>query len=281
MRERRGYSAPALEKGLDILELLAAEEGGLPLNEIARRLERTPSEIFRMLEVLAQRGYLKRGEIDGRFRLTLRLFELAHRHPPLDRLLQEALPAMRQLAETAGQSIHLSVHHDRRIVVVAQADGFSTMGFSVRLGSTYPFRGDRVSAWVLTAFQAPDRQAGLTALMLEGEAPRAQARILRQIEETRRAGFVLAPSATVSGVTDICFPVRDASGGAVAALVVAFLEMRDSPATLEAARRQAGETALRISAGLGYNPERERQDQGGEHHGHRSATRGGRTAHPR
>ena len=51
------YTAPALEKGLDILELLSSTDAGLSLSEIARDLGRSVSEIFRMLVVLQQRGY--------------------------------------------------------------------------------------------------------------------------------------------------------------------------------------------------------------------------------
>jgi len=52
------YTAPALEKGLDILERLSLSETGLSLSEIARDLGRSVSEIFRMLVVLEQRGYI-------------------------------------------------------------------------------------------------------------------------------------------------------------------------------------------------------------------------------
>ena len=38
------YRAPALDKGLDILELLAGEEEGLSQAEIAKALGRTPNE---------------------------------------------------------------------------------------------------------------------------------------------------------------------------------------------------------------------------------------------
>jgi len=51
------YSAPALEKGLDILELLSEQEIGLTQVEIARSLDRTVGEIFRMLVVLQNRGF--------------------------------------------------------------------------------------------------------------------------------------------------------------------------------------------------------------------------------
>ena len=54
------YSAPALEKGLDIIELLADHPEGLSLVELGRALGRTTNEIFRMVHVLLERGYLQR-----------------------------------------------------------------------------------------------------------------------------------------------------------------------------------------------------------------------------
>src|SRR6266513_2137119 len=44
------YAVPALDKGLDVIELLARETDGLTLNEIARLLGRTSSELFRMVK---------------------------------------------------------------------------------------------------------------------------------------------------------------------------------------------------------------------------------------
>jgi uncharacterized membrane protein len=62
--EPRKYTAPALEKGLDILELLSRAETGLSQSEIARDLGRSVSEIFRMLVVLEERGYIALEEAD-------------------------------------------------------------------------------------------------------------------------------------------------------------------------------------------------------------------------
>ena len=160
------YSAPALEKGLDVLELLATEPHGLGLQEIAQRLARSPAELYRMLDVLVQRGFLTRLP-DTTYALTLRLFELAHRHPPVDRLLDVAVPHMQALARRTGQSNHLSVHHDARLVVLARAEPPEPMSCLVRQGAHFAFHDDRVSARVITAFQTgraahplPGRAAG-------------------------------------------------------------------------------------------------------------------------
>src|SRR4051812_18741900 len=92
------YAAPALEKGLDILELLSNEAQALTPNQIAGRLDRSVNEIFRMLETLQRRGYLHRSDVGPAYRLTPKLFELGNRQPQMRRLLDVALPRMQQLA---------------------------------------------------------------------------------------------------------------------------------------------------------------------------------------
>src|SRR5215217_6839370 len=51
------YSAPALEKGLKIIEVLAEAQEPLSTRAIAERLDRSKGEIFRMVFVLVERRY--------------------------------------------------------------------------------------------------------------------------------------------------------------------------------------------------------------------------------
>ena len=65
------YRAPALDKGLDILELLADQPEGLTRGEIVKALDRGPSEIYRMLERLVARQYVLRSLAGDRYSLSL------------------------------------------------------------------------------------------------------------------------------------------------------------------------------------------------------------------
>src|ERR1700680_1787671 len=129
------YTAPALDKGLDILELLAGDPAPLTHSEIAHRLRRTSGEVFRMLVRLDQRGYICQVGADERYQLTLKFFELAHKYHPLQRLVAAARPLMQKGAETTGQSCHLAMLSHSEVVVVAQVDSPGKMGFAVRLGA--------------------------------------------------------------------------------------------------------------------------------------------------
>ena len=162
------YSAPALEKGLDILELLADSSSGLTQNQIATRLGRSASELFRMVEVLARRGFVGRSPSDGTYSLTLNLFELAHRQPPVKRLLAVALPLCTSWRAPPGSRTTWWCD-EQRILVLAQVDSPEPMGFSVRLGAHFDFRADRSRRRVHAAFQSDERRAEMIEQMLRND----------------------------------------------------------------------------------------------------------------
>ena len=246
------YSAPALEKGLDILELLAGTSPGLTQNQIAAGLGRSPSELFRMVEVLTRRGYLGRSPSDGTYSLTLKLFELAHRHAPAKRLLAVALPLMHELARTTRQSNHLVVLHEQRILVLAQVDSPEAMGFSVRLGAHFEFRADRVSARVLSAFQSDERRDEMIEQMLTNDPrPPSRARLAARIALIRKQGHEEHVSDTLPGITDLCFPIIDRGGHAVATLTQPYMHQRDVAVSVARARLAQQRIAAAISQELG------------------------------
>ena len=121
------YRAPALDKGLDILEVLAASEEGLTQTEIANALERTPNEIYRMLDRLVRRNYVvrKSGE---RYELTLKLFSLAHLHAPVRRLVGQAMPTMRRVAAECAQAVFIAIYDRGDLNSVAHVDPPRTLG---------------------------------------------------------------------------------------------------------------------------------------------------------
>src|SRR5947209_20314053 len=104
------YRAPALEKGLDVLQFLAGQSNPVTLTAIVKQLGRSHGELFRMIQVLEQRGYIEQETGVEGYRLTDRLFSLGMQQPRTRSLLEIALPVMRQLAESVGQSCHLAMH---------------------------------------------------------------------------------------------------------------------------------------------------------------------------
>ena len=179
------YRAPALDKGLDILELLAREEEGLSQAEIAKALGRTPNEHYRMLERLVRRGYVFRNASD-RYELTLKLFGLAHFHRPIRRLVSQATPLMSALATRTMQANHLAVYDRASVTVIAQMDAPSYWGIAIRVGARVGLFNTG-SGHVLLAFRSAEERAVMIAEQEAGDEEQARPERPRGAAQRRSA----------------------------------------------------------------------------------------------
>jgi DNA-binding IclR family transcriptional regulator len=244
------YAAPALDKGLDILELLSKQEQGLTRRDIADRLGRSVSEIFRMVECLTRRSYLVQD--DDAYMLGMKLFELAHEFPPMSRLLRKALPRMEALAKTVDQSCHLSVLSGPRQLVVAQVDTPGGVGFSTKIGATLDLLKS-ASGRVLLAFRDEDDMRRLIALAEPMLGMAEQEAFMRIIKKVAAQGFAFMKSNQFSGVEAISYPILDLRGHAIAALTVPYVARLDDVTRKPASAAQAelAKVAADLNAALG------------------------------
>jgi DNA-binding IclR family transcriptional regulator len=241
------YQAPALEKGLDILELLASTGHPLSRTDIARQLNRSVGEIYRMLHQLVQRSYV--ALVQDNYVLTTKLFELAHYYPPTQRLLVEALPIMHKLAGEVDQSCHLTVYSQGKQVVIAKVDVPSGMGFSVRVGSELDVLVS-ASGRVLLAFQdAQTRDLRLAESALR-EPGQSMAKTVAALGKIAERGFEAAPSGQVRGLFAISFPVTDLRGHAIAALTVPYADRVDLKGRMSArdVEKKLAEASAQLTA---------------------------------
>lgn len=219
------YRAPALDKGLDILELLAIQPTGLTRSEIVRELGRSQSEIYRMLERLVARRYVTRLNGD-RYALTMKLFLLAHRHPPHRRMVDRAQPAMDLFAGETRQSCHLVMPERGHGVVVAQASPHYHWEFRVRVGAELDLF-DTASGLTLLAFQRPETRAETMAAWSVGDAAARLARVEPQLAAIREKGYFEGPSQQLLGVTDLSVPIMDPGHDAAAVITCPHMEHPD------------------------------------------------------
>jgi DNA-binding IclR family transcriptional regulator len=228
------YRAPALDKGLDILELLAATADGLSPAEIAKALDRSPNEIYRMLDRLVRRDYVYRTPED-RYEITLKLFELGHARPPMHRLVSQAMPVLRSYALKAEQAVHMVIQDRNILVVVAQVDGPSYWNLSIRVGSRIGLVNTG-SGHIFLAFATPEERL----LMLEGQPPEHQQAappdLPARLQTVRAQGYEMMDSAQVAGVSNLSVPIFGPLGSVIAVLTCPYTQRLDK---LDAPDRQS------------------------------------------
>jgi DNA-binding IclR family transcriptional regulator len=244
------YRAPALDKGLDILELLAANEDGLSQAEIAKALDRSPNEIYRMLDRLVRREYVRRTAND-RYELSLKLFELAHTRPPIARLVRQAMPVLRRFSRDAEQAVHLVIQDRNVLVVVAQVDGPGYWNVAIRVGSRVSMVNTG-SGHVFLAFATDEERT----LMLEEQpdAPRNEKltpALKARLARVRKQGYEMMESYQVASVVNLSVPIFGPLGTVIAALTCPYtvrLDKKTAPdqdETLKLLRRSGDEISQR------------------------------------
>lgn len=230
------YAAPALEKGLDILELLSESENGLTQQEIANKLGRKLGEIYRMLNCLVERKYVS--NVGNTYAITSKLFQLSHYHPPTYRLLTEALPIMESLSRAISFPCDLRVYNNGMQTVIASIQPPNGLGFMTRVGSEIEV-APSASGLVLLAFQ----DLVIREIRIKESLPNtseADIEVFRNsLKEIAAKGFASIKSNQYDGLHAISFPILDINGNAIAAMTVPMLARIDG--TIQFTEKQVEE----------------------------------------
>lgn len=239
----RGYRAPALEKGLEILEHLADSNIPLSRTEIAKGLGRAPAELFRMLNCLEQKGYVLRDADSGKYRMSMRLYAMGSQADPARLLREAARKPMEELAENVGQSCHLSVRHGDQLLVLMETLPPKKICLAVGVGTLLPLSRTSSGKLILSGLHEEDQAAFLAQDgYFQSAKPRAQAAFKRELAQIRQSGHVIAPSCITSGVVDCAMPVGIPGTDSSAVIAVSQVCSNDSDALdCTAAVRRAAE----------------------------------------
>lgn len=243
---RAEYSSPAVDKAVDVIEFLAGQGESVSITSIAEGIDRTVGEIYRVVLALERRRLISRDSSSDRLRLSLRLFELAHEFPPVERLIQVARAEMDTLVRNAFQSCHLAVAEHREVVVVAARESPLPMRYSVRVGSRFDMF-ETSSGVVIAAFGTDQQREDRLHLI----KPERRAALEARFQSVRDRGYEIRESETVDGLNNISVPVHSRVGGILGALTVPYLRQKKAPLEPEEVLKLQIKATERMRDGLG------------------------------
>lgn len=168
-----GETSQTLDRGLRILDVLAASPEGLTITEIAARLEVNRTIVHRLVSTLAQHGLVRRDH-RGRMRIGLAVLGLAAAVRPV--LADLATPVLRELAEEVGCTAHLTVADGENALALAVVEpSWTDFHVSYRVGARHPLtqgaagraillvRTDDPTPYVLTSGELQAGAVGIAA----------------------------------------------------------------------------------------------------------------------
>lgn len=259
MRQRsdREYSVPALDKGLDVLEALAAAASPLSLSEIARAVGQTPSAVFRLLNRLESRWYVTRDPAFRQYSLSLKLLELSHTYPPVEHLTRVAGRFMRELADSSRESVHLSVLNHGRLVVLMDVPSPLRVRFAHQVGSQFSPVKTNSGRLLLSCLEAEP----LERYFAEDEDYSKLSKTEREsfhaeLKRIRRNRYAVSFSEERLGMRDIAVLVGNPAVGSTAALAIACLGSVKDKAGVNRIVKALQDCASRITVAMGLSYER-------------------------
>jgi len=197
-----------LDRGLRLLELLAARDQGQTVTDLAEALDVARPVVYRLLATLEDHG-LAAVDGTGRYRLGFGLTRLSGRLLPVLRAAAE--PHLRVLADDVGATAHLTVADGDDGVAVAVVEPSATsFHVAYRTGSRHPLdRGAAGKAilggrrpagqrrrWYLTAGELQEGAVGLATPLGHGQIEASVGVVtLGRIDE-RRIGPAVVRTAT-------------------------------------------------------------------------------------
>ncbi|HWO65171.1 MAG TPA: helix-turn-helix domain-containing protein, partial [Umezawaea sp.] len=153
-------------KVLALLEAFTPEAHALTLTELARRAGVSlPTAHRRAMELVAW-GALERGP-DGRFRIGLRLWEVASLAPRGLGLREAAMPFMEDLYEVTHENVQLAVRAGLELVFVERISGRDAVPVRTRVGGRFALHATGVGL-VLLAHAPVEVQEEMLASPLRG-----------------------------------------------------------------------------------------------------------------
>lgn len=248
---QRKYRAPALERGLKIIELLATESHPLGMGSIAGKLGYSRSEIFRMLVVLQEHNYIERLDNTDLFVITDKILSISMQIHPTSTLLEIAIPQMRTLANTIRQSCHLAVLNNTKFVVIARAESPAAIGFSVRAGHNAHAHLSG-SGMLLLALSERNRAKHLID-KIANECDESgdvfhKKQVLEDLNTIAKNGYAICSSHFHDTITDIAVPITKGKSNAImATLCVPFLHNHNFRISQEQVLEKAQQVAETIS----------------------------------
>jgi IclR family transcriptional regulator, acetate operon repressor len=246
----------AVERALEMIELLSGAADGLSLAEISRELIINKAIASRLLETLEHAGYVWRDDIAQRYHLTYRISNLGLRQLQQSGLLGQCTSLLEDLAERTGELVRLSVvERGEKITWVYAVVGTRR---TLRIDPNFNFEVSLHShatgkAWLmmLTPKRAMEllKREGIAALTPHTNVDLKSLR--KELDAAGRRGFALTYEENEIGVGAVAAPIMAPrlSGGTecVGVVSVAAPTNRMTRAAIEACGPLAAEVASRLA----------------------------------
>jgi len=246
--------SPAVERALDIIELMAREKE-VQFSHIISRLHIPRQSLIRILNSLCRRGIVEKASRRGRYRLGIRLLYLGNSIQTKINLRTIARPFMEDLAARTGKNTELATLDQDQLVLIEQVEGTEEVRLYARVGSAYPYFHAVAAGKIYLAHM--DEQKRKKVLKKIGLPPVTNNTITdfetleRHLAKIREKGYAFEDQELRNGVRRVAAPIYDYKSELTGCLAIAATVLSFDSGEVEHFGALARQFADKISNALG------------------------------
>lgn len=221
----RRMKVQSITRAFDIIELLRTAQNGLPLTEIATRLDLPQSTTYRLLSAIKERGYVEQTGRSGKYKLGLAFVELSSLYLNQLELKTEAEPILRELSQKTHQTVFLATRDGDQIVYIDKVEQFDSLRKYSIIGQRKPVYATSLGKALLLGLTDEEIRSVLAETRFEQHGPKTAsdvAQLVREIHVSRERGWTMDDEEAEAGVRCVAAPVRDYRGHVIAAASISW-----------------------------------------------------------
>jgi IclR family transcriptional regulator, KDG regulon repressor len=251
----RTYSAPAVDRTLDILEFMALHPRPYGATELSRCLNIPINSVFRILKRLTDRDYTIQDPFSDGYQLSTKVFSLGMSLYTRFELRQRARPHLEWLCRETEETCQLQIPHGDMVLVLDTVSPEVSYYLRIVPGGLVYYHANAYGKAML-AFQPEEDIRKIIPPRLPSLTPHTivlRTELMKDLEQVRKTGLGYDNEEYNEGIRCIGSPVFDvegkvAGGLGVSGLVSTFRNNRQ--ATFE---QLVLECAYRVSKDIGYS----------------------------
>lgn len=241
-----------LALALQIIEALAFADGTVGITELSNTLGTTKTRIYNHLRTLAEHGYAVKDSESERYRIGVRVSQIAGAVANEFNLLSLSRAPMRKVHQAVGHTVVLSKFDGTTLYSVDQIEGPSMLKISIAIGNVLGLHSSAQGKLVL-AF-GPSRLLESTiakGLKSVTKATTTDAeKLRREIKAIRSRGWAFTANETRMGVNALAVPILDRTRTLMATIAIVAVADEFPQKALARVLPVLQEAAKDISAGL-------------------------------
>lgn len=245
----------SIDRVFDIIEAMSACSHGITLTELAGKVNLHVSTVHRLLSSLVLRGYVQKDIETGRYRLTMRLFEVGSRVVGGMNVVSLARPYLEHLADFTGETIHLVARYGDEVVYLYKEDNSSSVVRAASfVGLHNPMYCTGVGKSIMAYLTEEEVRAIWGRTVVTAFTPHTITRyadLLRELAQVRAQGYAVDNEEHEPGVVCVAAPFFDYSGAPSGAISVSAPAVRTPSERREVFARQVIMSANGITGLLG------------------------------